>query len=185
MIVRTRPSTWPSLRYASRSRTGPAATRWPGRRAVRPARPALARLRRSARRGAALPGARPLACLLASLLAWPGVTPSAAPALRTANGPSLALEASYHNPPAPGETIVAARDTVYCDSERGARFTARSGFLAIDCRQAARGGRWRVVACRHVELADGGLWLVEVRAMEGRDEAGVPGWIPLPWHDWA
>ena len=77
------------------------------------------------------------------------------------------------------------RHGVLRQRERGARFTARSGFLAIDCRQAARGGRWRVLGCRHVDLADGGLWLVEVRAMDGRDEAGVPGWIPLPWHDWA
>ena len=126
-----------------------------------------------------------VACLLACLFACPGAALSAAPALRPAGGPSPVLEASYRNPPAPGETIVAVRDTVYCDSERGARFTARSGFLAIDCRQAARGGHWRVIGCRHVDLADGGLWLVEVRAVDGRDEAGVPGWIPLPWHDWA
>ena len=90
--------------------------------------------------------------------------------------------ASYAAPPSPGDTIVAVRDTVACDSERGARFTAETGFFAADCRPAVPGERWRVIACRHVDLADGGLWLVEVRAP---DERGGAVWIPLPWHDWA
>ena len=107
-----------------------------------------------------------------------GSTASAAPAW-----------VGYARPPRVGATIGGRHRIVRCDDVGGARATAATGFYARGCRDAGRERRWKVVARTHERLPDGGLWLLEVRALDagGRpfDDDSASVWVPLPWHGWA
>jgi hypothetical protein len=40
-------------------------------------------------------------------------------------------------------------------------------------------GKHRIISCQHIEMAEGGMWLLEAATPRGSRV-----WIPLPWHDW-
>lgn len=87
---------------------------------------------------------------------------------------------SYANPPVVNSVLAPWQRLITCSSIRGARHTAATGFYFPGCQAVLSDGKHRIMACTHIELDEGGMWLLE---------AATPGgsrvWIPLPWHDWA
>ena len=110
---------------------------------------------------------RAAAALAAALLTGPsGAAPERTPL-------------TYRTPPAIGDAVAGQPSMLVCDGPAPARSAARTGFVAGGCRHVGDETGWRVVGLEHERIEDGGLWLVRV------ERAGTPGWIPLPWHDWA
>jgi hypothetical protein len=56
---------------------------------------------------------------------------------------------------------------------------AATGLYFPGCQAVISDGKHRIITCQHIELDEGGMWLLE---------AATPGgsrvWIPLPGHDW-